>query len=133
MAAKLSSLSKTNKKLSNSLKGKGNSDQEDSTSRDSKTNSKRKGNRPAWMFNAPTDGSTTMYKNGKHYNWCPTHKAWGKHTPEACELKKKLEGQTANSDTSDQSSVGNDDNDDIQMEINHNLTAIMEDDEGADF
>ena len=42
--------------------------------------------RPPWMTQAPKPGDPDKKTvNGKPFNWCTKHKAWGAHTSSACE------------------------------------------------
>lgn len=50
-----------------------------------KTKKTKKDNKPAWMLVAPAEGEPqTKTVDGKTWNWCPTHKAWVRHTAATC-------------------------------------------------
>jgi hypothetical protein len=56
-----------------------------------KSNKKRQKKDEAWKKVGPKAGEPqTKEKDGKQWNWCEHHQAWCIHTPEQCEVGKKL-------------------------------------------
>lgn len=56
-----------------------------------KSNKTRQKKDEAWKKVAPKAGEAkTCEKDGKKWNWCEHHQAWCIHTPEECEVGKKL-------------------------------------------
>jgi hypothetical protein len=50
-----------------------------------------------WKKVPPLPGTPfTMVRDGKHYNWCRHHKAWGSHLPSQCEKNKPYNPKTKN-------------------------------------
>lgn len=72
------------------------------------------------MKKKPKEGeATSMTRKDKQYWWCPTHKLW--------QWGKK---QSNNGGISDEAE---DREEEPSMQLNHNMTAIMEEDEASDF
>jgi hypothetical protein len=84
LARTLQSNGKGTNKCPNDQKGKGKGKDKGK----GKGKDKGKESKWAWKKVAPKENESKMKKfNDYTYHWCETHKAWGMHLPEACELK----------------------------------------------
>ena len=92
LTAQLEKLVVQNNRLSKKLPKKdakqdGNKRKQDNKSSDQKSfQPKPQRHTPDWMKKAPSDGKTTMTKEGKEWKWCDHHKLWGQHLEAECEV-----------------------------------------------
>ena len=86
LAAQFNKLKDENLKLAKSLKKKNEKKNESKKDDKDKGKTKKKANTEgmAWRFVAPTEGAAKKKQvNGKDWFWCPYHKSWTRHNPEA--------------------------------------------------
>ena len=94
LTAKVEGLEKSNKALKKKVKAKGRNTLEHNTNQstqevDKQIKKDKKKSVPRWKLIKPTDGKTTMTRNGKTYYWCSNHNMWCVHKPSECNLNKK--------------------------------------------
>ena len=116
LSAELGKIKDVNLKLARTLQsnGKGTNkcpnDQKGKGKNKGKGKGKGKGKESKWAWKkvAPKENESKTKKfNDYTYHWCETHKAWGMHLPEACELKKQLEAEQQKSQSNDNSNQSN--------------------------
>ena len=105
LTAKVEGLEKSNKALKKKMKGKGRNSTESSTTHTTDETGKqskkdKKKTVPKWKLIKPTDGKTTMTRNGKTYYWCNNHNMWCVHKPSECNLNKKSDEDKDNNNQS---------------------------------
>jgi hypothetical protein len=116
LSAKLGKIKDVNLKLARTLQSNGKGTNKSPSEQKGKGKNKGKGKgkgkgkecKWAWKKVAPKENeSKTKKLNDYMYHWCETHKAWGMHLPEACELKKQLEAEQQKSQSNDNSNQPN--------------------------
>jgi hypothetical protein len=84
----------------------------------------RNADKPLWMTTPPAAGmphSKTVDGKKGEWEWCPTHKAWGRHKHQVCELQLK----GLRSKGLKPPKYGGKSNDDKTLKINQALAAII--------
>lgn len=97
LEAQLKQMKKQKPKADSGPKGKSPTNR-DGKGKDGKK--RKKNERPAWHFVAPKQGEShtkTVKGDQRPWHWCPTHQAWGRHTPDGpdgCKGKGHVPGKT---------------------------------------
>ena len=89
---------------------------------------KRRDTRPSWMFVAPKQGEPTKKTvNGKVWQWCSKHQAWGRHSQSECKGKGYYPNKRTL--TKDNTSDKNEMPPNKKLKIANALSSILEDED----